>query len=264
MRKITPIIAIVFLWVFLASCEYSQEAHKENLLQQDTQKEEITVEAVEVENREETILAYEQVLAEDMLDPTELIKEDSKQSITEYEKASLIHMREEEKLARDVYLTLYDIWGQKIFSNIAASEQTHTDAVKTLLSTYNIEDPVTDDTIWVFQIPEMQKLYDTLIAQWSLSLGDALTVWATIEDLDIYDIQQFKKDITNENILKVYDNLERGSRNHMRAFTKNLERQWLSYTPSYISQEHYQEIISSEQEKGNGMGMWGWYRWWKH
>jgi hypothetical protein len=41
--------------------------------------------------------------------------------LSDAEKASLTLMREEEKLARDVYVYVYDIWGTPIFSNIATS-----------------------------------------------------------------------------------------------------------------------------------------------
>ena len=54
-------------------------------------------------------------------------------NLSDIEVEGLLYMREEEKLARDVYLTLYDQWNINIFKNIAASEQTHTDAVKILL-----------------------------------------------------------------------------------------------------------------------------------
>jgi hypothetical protein len=74
-------------------------------------------------------------------------------------------MREEEKLARDVYTMLGNIWGTKIFSNIASSEQTHTDAVKVLLARYAITDPVVNDTIGVFTSKTMQDLYNTMTAQ---------------------------------------------------------------------------------------------------
>ena len=255
------IYTLILLWIIslsLVSCNWEIETitYETEVI---PQEQELQSEAEELI---ETIsLIAEEVLAEDILE-TPILDAPIESELSQEEITSLIHMREEEKLARDVYLTLYETWGQKIFSNIASSEQTHTDAVKTLLSAYKIEDPVTDDSVWVFQIPEMQELYDTLIAQWNLSLGDALTVWAIIEDLDIYDIQEFKKDITNEDILKIYDNLERGSRNHMRAFTKNLSKLGITYTPSYISELQYQEIIASEQERGN----WGWngFGWGKH
>jgi len=107
------------------------------------------------------------VLAEDLINGQELISnlELSNSQLSEIEIESLLLMREEEKLARDVYLELYDTWGQKIFTNIAASEQTHTDAVKVLLEKYNIEDPVIDDTRGVFASSLMQELYDNLTTQ---------------------------------------------------------------------------------------------------
>jgi hypothetical protein len=80
------------------------------------------------------------------------------QEVNETERADLLHMREEEKLARDVYLTLYNRWGLVIFRNIARSEQRHMDAIKTLLDRYNIPDPVeaTGDRIGVFQNQHIQ------------------------------------------------------------------------------------------------------------
>lgn len=95
--------------------------------------------------------------------------------ISEEEKKSLLQMREEEKLAHDVYTALYQKWGKQILSNIAASEQTHTGAVLGLLTKYNIPDPAKSEA-GVFTSPEIQKLYDTLVAQGNTSLLDALIV----------------------------------------------------------------------------------------
>ncbi len=160
-------------------------------------------------------------------------------------------MREEEKLARDVYTTLGDIWGVKIFSNIASSEETHTNAVKTLLIKYNIQDPVTDDRVGYFTSKTMQGLYDNLVAQGRKSLSDALVVGATVEDLDIKDLQDLIKETSNQDIISVYENLQRGSRNHMRAFVKNMKQtDGGTYTPQYISQSEYMSIINSSQERG--------------
>lgn len=69
------------------------------------------------------------------------------------EEAGLLYMREEEKLARDVYLTTYNLWRLQIFDNIAASEETHTEAVKLLLDRYNLADPVGSNGIGVFTDP---------------------------------------------------------------------------------------------------------------
>ncbi len=154
-------------------------------------------------------------------------------------------------MAHDVYTKLGEKWGQRIFSNIADSEQTHTESIKTLLDKYEISDPVKSDEIGDFTSVKMKKLYTDLLTQGEKSLEDALKVGATIEDLDIKDLQDLLDTNDNEDIKVVYENLMRGSRNHLRAYIRQLERNGASYSVKYISQEDYQEIISGEQEKGS-------------
>ncbi|MCF6277315.1 MAG: DUF2202 domain-containing protein, partial [Anaerolineales bacterium] len=127
----------------------------------------------------------------------------------------LIFMREEEKLARDVYLTLYEQWNLSAFQNISSSEQKHTDAVKNLLDLYELADPVVDDTIGVFTNNDLQALYDQLVAQGSLSLADALNVGAAIEEIDILDLQEGLDEANDPNIVMVYNNLMNGSYHHL-------------------------------------------------
>jgi hypothetical protein len=190
------------------------------------------------------------------VDPSDMIQAESfvsgviTSSVTEKEKLALIQMREEEKLARDVYTTLGAIYNVPTFANIARSEQTHTDAIKALLVKYNIPDPVTNNAVGVFSSKDMQKLYDTLVAQGKKSLTEALIVGATVEDLDIYDLDVFMKETTKTDILSVYANLQKGSRNHMRAFVSNIQSQGGTYTPVYITQDAYTTIITSPQERG--------------
>ena len=71
-------------------------------------------------------------------------------------------MREEEKLAHDVYVTLYAQWDLPIFQNISRSEQTHTDAVKTLIDRYGLTDPASSK-VGVFTNPDLQALYNDLV-----------------------------------------------------------------------------------------------------
>ncbi len=172
------------------------------------------------------------------------------EKLNENEQNWLIHMREEEKLARDVYETLGKKWQMNIFINIAKSEQTHTDSIKTLLERYNIQDPVKNDAIGEFNLAEIKQLYNDLIQKGNNSLVDALVVGATIEDLDIFDLDVAIKESSKTDINTVYANLQKGSRNHMRAFIKQINNQGSTYSPSYISEETYNGIISSSQEKG--------------
>jgi hypothetical protein len=171
------------------------------------------------------------------------------------EAEGLIYMREEEKLARDVYLTLYDQWGVPIFQNIAGSEQAHMDSILMLLDQYGLADPAADNGAGEFDNPLFQSLYEQLVAQGSLSQADALKVGATIEDLDIVDLEERLAQTDNEYIIQVYSNLLAGSENHLRAFVSNLERQTgEEYQPVYLDQDAYQAIISGAAERGGGYG----------
>lgn len=171
-------------------------------------------------------------------------------SLTESEIEGLLLMREEEKLARDVYLTLGKKWNLPIFSNIARSEQTHMDMVKDLLDKYNIPDPVKDNSIGVFSNKKLDVLYNQLVEKGNKSLLDALLVGATVEDLDIKDLQDLLEDTQLADISFVYENLMRGSRNHLRAYVRQIEQRGGKYTPKYISRVYYQKVIDSSQEKG--------------
>ncbi len=173
--------------------------------------------------------------------------------VDDQEIADLVYMREEEKLARDVYLTLDEQWNLQVFTNISQSEQQHMDAVGALLDRYGIEDPVGDNPVGVFTNPDLQALYDQLVAQGSQSLADALKVGATIEDVDIYDLQRAVNETGNADIQQVYRSLLAGSENHMRAFVGTLQQQTgESYTPQYIDQATFDAIMVASNGQGQG------------
>ena len=171
-------------------------------------------------------------------------------AITDAERDGLVFMREEEKLALDVYGVLYDVWGTRIFDNIAAAEQTHTDSVKVLLERYGVTDPALGAHAGVFANSDLQTLYNDLVARGSQSVTEALLVGAEIEDLDIADLRV--RVSADPAIALVYSNLERGSRNHLRAFVRQLDANGATYTPSHISQADFDAIVSSPTERGNG------------
>jgi len=193
-------------------------------------------------------------MANDSLDCSCIINPSDE--ITPEEINMLTYMREEEKLARDVYTTFSGLYTLRVFTNIPKSEQIHMDRVLCLLNYYNIEDPASSE-IGVFSNDDLQELYDNLIAQGSTSLIDALTVGATIEDLDISDLSQAIGQTENEAIVTIFEHLKCGSTNHMRAFSRILNYNDVVYTPQYISQEEYDEILSGQNGPcgfGNGTG----------
>jgi hypothetical protein len=167
-----------------------------------------------------------------------------KESLSTQEVKDLLHMREEEKLARDVYLTLYSKWHMPIFKNIARSESWHMHMIKVLLNKYRLKDPVVSNKVGAFSNPELKKLYNELVAKGEKSRIDALKVGATVEDLDIYDLDKAIKDTDNKDIKFVYERLRMGSTNHMRAFVGLLRRYGSDYSPQYISKAEYQAILN--------------------
>ena len=167
-----------------------------------------------------------------------------KEEVSKAEKKSLLHMYEEEKLAGDVYKTLNAKWDLRIFSNISRAEDHHQSTLAALLDKYEIEYPENLE-IGQFKNEKLQTLYDALIAKGKVSLQEALVVGATIEDLDIFDLEEaLEKDVDSEDIAYVYANLIRGSENHMRAFTRWLKRYDFSYQSQYITKERFEKIVT--------------------
>ena len=175
--------------------------------------------------------------------------------LSEGEMSDLLYMREEEKLARDVYTALYTAWGIPVFQNIAASEQAHMDAVKTLLDVYGLDDPAQAQA-GVFTNPDLQSLYEELTARGSLSQSEALKVGGAIEEIDILDLQASLQRTDNADIQQVYNNLLRGSSSYLGAFARTLQTQTgETYQPQYMEMESYNAIHnSSSQGSGYGSG----------
>jgi hypothetical protein len=175
----------------------------------------------------------------------------SQVAISDAENNALVFMREEEKLARDVYTYLFDKWNVKVFSNISGSEQTHMNAILALMDNFQIDDPVGANQIGVFENTNLQQLHDDLIALGQADLVGAYKVGAAIEEIDILDLQkELDESIENENIRLVFENLMKGSRNHLRSFVSNLKRIGVDYAPQYMSQEAYDAIINFSSERG--------------
>lgn len=165
---------------------------------------------------------------------------------------ALTYMREEEKLAHDVYVELYSVWGANVFSQIAESETTHTEAILALLIKYGIADPAAGKAPGVFKDPALQSLYNTLMAMAQPSLIDALKVGALIEETDIHDINAMKAVTDEAAILQVYASLLCGSRNHLRAFNRQLLARGVTYVPQVITQSEWDAIANASTETCGG------------
>lgn len=136
--------------------------------------------------------------------------------------AELLYLIEEEKLAHDVYRAMADRYGTRIFHNIAASEVTHQQAVLPLLQSRGLADPRLG--FGEFRDPELQALYNQLIAQGNASYRGALEAGRAIEVMDIADLEATLPQVSDADVRRVMENLLRGSRNHLNAFERQLGR----------------------------------------
>ena len=155
----------------------------------------------------------------------------------------LMLMREEEKMAHDVYSSFYDKFGLRVFANIANSESKHMEAVLWLINSYQLTDPASNE-LGVFENADIQNLYNQFMAE-GVNEVEALKIGAFIEEYDIADLEKLISETGNMYIVRVYTNLLNGSKNHLRAFVKNLSSRNVVYQPSILSQTEYAEIIGA-------------------
>ena len=163
-------------------------------------------------------------------------------AVTSTDAETLAWMREEEKLARDVYLNLYKRWKKPVFNNIAASEQRHFDAIGAKLDQFGLPDPALPG-IGQFSNGELQALYDQLLAEGRKSYAKALWVGATIEDMDIRDLQAAIEATSVPSLKTTYGNLLEGSKNHLRSLVGLLTKTGISYEPQYTDPALYDAIL---------------------
>lgn len=174
-------------------------------------------------------------------------------SVSQAEAEDLVFMREEEKLARDVYLALAEHWRNdadaasavRIFDQIQASEQQHMNRLRDLLAAAGLPDPVAAAEVpGVFVDPILQQLYGDLVVRGKSSLDEALKVGALIEEKDIFDLDEAASVAQQATILATYANLKCGSKNHLRAFALPLGPSVGSYAAQVLPQADVDAILA--------------------
>lgn len=146
------------------------------------------------------------------------------QNLDSRERATLLSMREEEKLAHDVYVALAKTSGSSVFIRIAAAETRHGLALERALRSYGVADPTDGFAEGVFPTAAFQRLYDELVARGSASAAAAYGVGVVIEKQDISDLAAAIAQTDEVTLDRIYTNLRRGSLSHLAAF----ERQGVS------------------------------------
>ena len=172
-----------------------------------------------------------------------LLEVNTENKLSETEIEMLSFMGEEEKLARDVYISLYETWQIAIFKNISRAEQQHMDQVKFLIDSYGLSDPV-QEAVGVFTNSDIQNLYDSLVKRGKTSKIEALQVGALVEEVDIKDLQQALVKTNNPALETVYINLMNGSYNHLNAFVRQIESLGETYKAQHLLQYEVDYILN--------------------
>ena len=186
------------------------------------------------------------------------------------EASHLTFMREEEKLARDVYLTLGNMYPQQTtFTTIATnSEQTHTDTMRDKLADFGLEDPNPEtnnlpESLGVFTGAEWGSYFDekfALLTNWAATSElDALYAGAFIEELDMHDIAECPQvmvdagysnpcglNYTDESsLINSFNSLIDGSESHLRTYVGQIEASIGegNYVAQYLSQDEVDTIL---------------------
>jgi hypothetical protein len=140
-------------------------------------------------------------------------------TLTTTQKAQLKFLVEEEKMARDIYLYLATKTTTRKFSNIARSEQTHMNYMAVLLTKYKLWNPTTNRKAGVFYNQDIQKLYNTLIAEGSVGVLEAYGVGVKVEEVDIASLDELLVNPMPADVKAALDLLLAASYNHLEAFS---------------------------------------------
>ncbi|MDN4491346.1 DUF2202 domain-containing protein [Demequina sp. SYSU T00068] len=154
--------------------------------------------------------------------------------------ASLTFMVQEEKLARDLYTALDELWGLRVLDRVADAEQQHMDAVSRLLDAYGVADPTEEAAAGELSDPALQDLYDALLAQGSTSVTAALGAAALVEETDIADLRD--QDPESAAVASVYAALESASEQHLAAFVRQLDARGVDYAAQVLDPADVEDI----------------------
>lgn len=173
---------------------------------------------------------------------------DSTADLTADEIEFVYAVREDEKVARDLYTAFFEKYSLKTFSNISRSEANHMRAVEILLEYYEIDFPAAGE-YGVFEDSARQAIYDSLLAKGNTAL-EGFRVMAQLEEENIVSYRNVLSDITNPNIKIVIENLGKASENHFKAAIRQITALGGTYAPKLMNQEEYKAMIAKGFEQG--------------
>ncbi len=165
--------------------------------------------------------------------------------ITETEAGDLQLLREEEKLARDLFRDWSD--RSELFGAVAHSKQLHFEIVGALLQRHQVTDrTLGGEGLYVF--PQLQTLHQELLARGGSTELEALAAGAELHERDLVGLEEAAGRSQLEDVRASLAEIQRGARNHLRGCVEELALQGVDYAPRLLSPEAFAAIINSPRE----------------
>ncbi|MCC6402649.1 MAG: DUF2202 domain-containing protein [Fimbriimonadaceae bacterium] len=149
-----------------------------------------------------------------------------------------LHLFNAERVAADVFEALSKKWGGRPFGKLAEAEATHVVAVGRILGRTGNSSTIIEQG--KYSMPEFQALYDAMVKRGSVSLEEALSAGAELEEMSLRDLQAWRTEEKGTEARKVFDALIQGSANHLQACLEGRKALGLKeYVPKYLSAEDF-------------------------
>jgi hypothetical protein len=167
-------------------------------------------------------------------------------SLSDDDRRTLLHVSEQEKLARDLYVTLSETWRLDVFHTTSGSEDIHADALRTLLGRYKLPDPALGLGRGEFSRSDLAERYDDLIARARFSPVEALKAAASVEELEIDDMSTRLARVQATEIQNVLESVVSSDKHHLRSLVVALRKLGHTYIPTRLPADQY-DLILDEQ-----------------
>lgn len=146
-------------------------------------------------------------------------------TLTASQRAELVSMALNEKLTHDLYAQFYQAYHLRVFDNVAAAENNHLQALRTLMARYGITDPTAGQPAGNFGASSSaQATYDRLLSQGKASEQAALNVASGLENDAISSYGTALNGLSAQDAVQVLQNLKAAETRHLAAFSNWIAR----------------------------------------
>lgn len=162
------------------------------------------------------------------------------------DKALLLKLYSEEKMAYDLYGEFYERWQLNVFSDVQQREARHVWCVEVIMNKYSAAVSAGKKKI-LYHDKETEDLYNELSVKGCISDLSALEAAAYLKEKFISDLRTRALNINDGYLLKVIFLLEKAAKSHFQAFVKSIRLSGSDYTPAFLTDGEYSNIMTPEK-----------------